>query len=359
MRRFPTVSALILLCAIVPQGALGAGARNQQEKLKIPPEFAISADDAKAAEETLKKNPDDLTAREKLLRYYDQSMLSSRSSELLEKRCQQIFWLIEHHPDSPLAGSSELYIIPRYSGSFEDYQRGKQLWLQQVEKRPDSLAILRNASQFFLLQDKKLAQELLEKALLLDPTDSQTCFQLAQLFEMDGMRAGSAEEKLALAQKALTLRERVLDKASREERFYVLEAVATTAFEAGNIPKAQQYATELLESAPQFKTNWNYGNAIFKGNFVLGRIALRRGDTVGARERLIAAGNTPGSPQLDSFGPNMTLAKELLEKGERDSVITFLQACGKFWKMGADQLPNWIATIKGGGMPDFSMQLGY
>jgi tetratricopeptide (TPR) repeat protein len=359
MRKFLTISGLLFLSAILSPRAQGTGPQNQQEKFKIPPELAVSPDDVKAAEEALKKNPDDLTARAKLLRYYGLSMLSSRSSDLLEKRCQQIFWLIEHHPESELAGSGEADIVPGYSGSFEDYQHGKQLWLQQVEKRPDNLAISRNASQFLFLQDKKLSHELLEKALFLDPADPRTCALLAHLHDMDGMMADSAEEKLALAQKALALRERALNKATREERFNALEDLATTAFEAGDIPKAQQYATELLESAPQFKANWNYGNAIFKGNFVLGRIALRRGDTVGARERLIAAGNTPGSPQLDSFGPNMTLAKELLEKGERDAVITFLQACGKFWKMGADQLPNWIATIKGGGMPDFRMQLMY
>jgi hypothetical protein len=34
---------------------------------------------------------------------------------------------------------------------------------------------------------------------------------------------------------------------------------------------------------------------------------------------MTAAWETPGSPNLDSFGLNMSLAKKLLEKGERDS----------------------------------------
>ena len=55
----------------------------------------------------------------------------------------------------------------------------------------------------------------------------------------------------------------------------------------------------------------------------------------------------------------MTLAKELLEKGERETVIAYLQACAKFWKMGRDEVQNWIATIKGGGTPDFGGNLSY
>jgi hypothetical protein len=46
---------------------------------------------------------------------------------------------------------------------------------------------------------------------------------------------------------------------------------------------------------------------------------------------------------------NMTLAKELLEKGQREAVLTYLQSKGKFWKMGGDELQSCTANIKGGG----------
>jgi len=53
----------------------------------------------------------------------------------------------------------------------------------------------------------------------------------------------------------------------------------------------------------------------------------------------------------------MTLAKELLEKDEREVVLSYLRSCAKFWKMGSDKLEGWIATVKGGGTPDFSSNL--
>src|ERR1700719_3714085 len=68
---------------------------------------------------------------------------------------------------------------------------------------------------------------------------------------------------------------------------------------------------------------------------------------------LLASGKTPGSPQLDSFGPNMTLAKELLAKGESDSVLQYLDLCKNFWEGERQQLDDWRDAIRGGKTPDF------
>jgi len=92
---------------------------------------------------------------------------------------------------------------------------------------------------------------------------------------------------------------------------------------------------------------------------VLGRISVKRGNLKEASQFLLAAGNTPGSPQLDSFGPNMTLASELLEKGESEVVLQYLGLCRKFWEDGRQQLDEWSADIRSGKTPDFSHNLNY
>jgi len=114
----------------------------------------------------------------------------------------------------------------------------------------------------------------------------------------------------------------------------------------------------LLSQGSTDKDNWNYGNAIHHGHIILGRIALLSGNLVEARKQLIEAGETPGSPQLDSFGPNMTLAKELLEKGERESVIKYFQLCANFWT-NRTQLKHWTAIVRERGIPDFGANLAY
>ena len=64
--------------------------------------------------------------------------------------------------------------------------------------------------------------------------------------------------------------------------------------------------------------------------------------------------------QLNSFGPDMSLAKVLLEAGERDVVLQYFQLCGAFWKHDIQgSLPAWTAAVREGLIPDFRGNLLY
>jgi hypothetical protein len=143
------------------------------------------------------------------------------------------------------------------------------------------------------------------------------------------------------------------------ELFDHLPQLAKRAMKAGETDKAEAYAKQSLQMAPQYPKSWNYGNAIFYGNVVLGHVALQRGNLEQAGQYLLAAAGTPGSPQLDSFGPNMVLAKELLEKGQSDVVLQYFALCRNFWKMDFGKLDEWSATVREGKVPRFSANLVY
>ena len=145
------------------------------------------------------------------------------------------------------------------------------------------------------------------------------------------------------------------------ERFYSLGKMAQAAYDAGELAKATQHAEELLSLANGRETDWNYGNAIHHGNRILGLVALRRGDKEKAKAYLLASGRTLGSPQLNSFGPNMSLAKALLEAGEQKVVLDYLKLCTAFWKTPKKiaKLQEWSATIEAGRLPDFGANLVY
>ena len=141
-------------------------------------------------------------------------------------------------------------------------------------------------------------------------------------------------------------------------RYVMLTDAAKLAVKALEWDDGLGYAQELLSSSTDPK-NWNYGNAIFFANMVLGEIALHQGSVDAAKAYLLAAGKTPGSPQLDSFGPNMSLAKDLFEAGERQAVLTFFDECLTFWKMDRGSLKQWADQVNSSRLPDFGANLIY
>src|ERR1700722_8365614 len=143
--------------------------------------------------------------------------------------------------------------------------------------------------------------------------------QLAQIHSFRGMpgRADDAASDAALARQALEYFEKAYSlTADPLQRSYLLSDLAKAAMDSGDRAKAKEYATQNLAAAKSHPKDWNCGNAIYNGNCILGRVALAGGDVESAKAYLLAAGQTPGSPQLNSFGPNMTLARDLLAKGE-------------------------------------------
>jgi len=148
------------------------------------------------------------------------------------------------------------------------------------------------------------------------------------------------------------------DKSRRYDRLGEMALKAVKLGTEDEDARAKAYATELLAGGRADGHSWNYGNAIHVGHIVLGLLALHHDDDVTtASQELLEAGMTPGSPTLNSFGPDMSLAGELLKKGERDTVLQYFELCRKFWKMGAERLDSWSAAVRQGKFPGFGPSL--
>lgn len=132
-----------------------------------------------------------------------------------------------------------------------------------------------------------------------------------------------------------------------------LPDITAAALEAGELGKAAAYADEMLAMGmgPVAPWNWNAGNLIHYGHITLGRLALMAGDIDAAEEHLRLAGSTHGSPQLDSFGPDVRLANELLARGRTEVVLEYLDLCRRFWMLGHEALDGWTAEIRAGRRP--------
>jgi hypothetical protein len=138
----------------------------------------------------------------------------------------------------------------------------------------------------------------------------------------------------------------------------LLARLARTALAAGDLKKAERYANEAL-AASRHGVFWWTGDAIHQGNIVLGRLALRGGELEEAKRYLLLAGRTPGSTSLAAQGPNMALARDLLERGESAAVLQYLDECGSFWSGNRGRLAEWMALIRAGLKPDFGVNMTY
>src|SRR4051812_2751176 len=136
---------------------------------------AMSAAEARALEESLAANPDNLEAREKLIIFYDQAGKVTWPEKLAGIRKHSL-WRIAHRPETDLW-------IPKISKRYdpEGYAQAKQLWLEHTsaaEVTPNTLA---KAAAFLSAYDKPVAEKLLIRARRMDAA-SPWVQQLADLY---------------------------------------------------------------------------------------------------------------------------------------------------------------------------------
>jgi hypothetical protein len=336
----------LVLCAFALSGMSG-----EESALQVMAGGKLSADEVLKLESQVAASPGDVEARTRLLGYY--FLRSHRSEEARTARQGHILWLIRNRPDAEVLGTPYAQLDAILDGSV--YTEGRAAWMEQVDRDPQNAALLGRAASYMLIHDAATAESLYKRAEAADPGNPEWSERLGQLYAL-GLSHKDGEERQASAKTALDTYERSLALTKEtERRGAMLPELAKVALEAGQTAKARAYAEELLKATDQ--DDWNYGNAIHHGHLILGRIALLEGDMEAAKEQLLAAGQTPGSPQLNSFGPNMTLAKELLEKGEKQAVLEYFKRCGSFWKRG--ELETWAREVEAGKIPDFGANLAY
>jgi beta-lactamase regulating signal transducer with metallopeptidase domain/ankyrin repeat protein/tetratricopeptide (TPR) repeat protein len=288
-------------------------------------------------------NPGDLPDRVRILGYY----FIKRTSEAEAQKAAQphILWIINNAPESPVAADPITGV--NYRLDLPHYEEARDAWTEVLATHPSDLKVITNAASFFLLNDPERAEKLLQKGEKMEPQNPNWPMGLGQLYSLQALRSEGSTHRQSQAL-ALQSYELGISLLSGADRFYALESVTKAALNAGDTNKAGQYAREFLQKAPQFSKNWNYGNAIYTGNSILGQIALSQRDVISAKAYLQAAGDSPGSPTLDSFGPDLTLARQLLSKGGKVAVSMFLSKIAKFWTGHQNEIRDWQKAIQDG-----------
>lgn len=307
----------------------------------------LAPQDAAALETHLLKSSNDIEARAKLLGFY----FTNPNDDAQQQRADHIHWLIAHRPEIDLAAFARIH--PEFYP--DAYNEGKRLWLSAVSNNPNVLAILRNAGSFLESGDPDIAEELYKRGAAIEPDTSDWRQLVGGLHLRSSIRSTSSEERTRLAREALAEYEAALTlERCSLEALGILIDIAKSAIMSENYPRATEAAERLLADAEGHADTFQHGNAVHLAHITLGKVALARGESASAAAHLRAASEVRGSPQLNTFGPDLELASQLLAIGQRDAVTHYIDGCKRFWESGASSLEKWTLAIDRGETPDLS-----
>lgn len=178
-----------------------------------------------------------------------------------------------------------------------------------------------------------LAGRWLTRARRLEPGNPLWATNLASSYLRQAQSALDPRARIALLKKGL-------DLAAPHQLGSFQNGLAQAEFDAGDDASAENNGIALVESSNPSDVFW--------GHTILGRIALVRGDVARARAHLLDSARI----QIPQFIPGMALAQDLLEHGERDTVVQFLELCRAFWKNDRGFIDHFVPVIQRGGKPD-------
>jgi hypothetical protein len=112
------------------------------------------------------------------------------------------------------------------------------------------------------------------------------------------------------------------------------------------------YAEKLL------RDHAGSGDAIYEGNLILAQAALDNDDLAKAKQHLLEAATTPGARRIEQSGLDVSVARVLFDRGEKDAVLEYLQRGRGLWPQGAQTIGRWEAAIKSGRRPNFNARGG-
>ena len=180
----------------------------------------------------------------------------------------------------------------------------------------------------------RLGERWLRKAISLAPPGAEWTPTLGQSLQAKANRALDPNEKVRLLVEAATF---LPDNAKPG----LLQSLASAEFDAGDDAGAERDAKLVLSSAPKNANAYNAAQTI------LGRIALAKNDLGEAEETADGVRHYARRDQENaSFDPQMTLAQDIYDAGDKDAVIQFLEASRIVWKNDRGRIDRMISFVK-------------
>ncbi len=310
----------------------------------------LSAKEATALQRKALSKPDDVKSRLFLLGYLEKNRPKSATY------AAHLIWFIDNRPNDFL---HELVLLRNNSL----FQKGKNRWLRQIRLNPSNTQILYNTARFCQSGRTEDAVKFLRRASQLASNNEDYHLELAHIYSrMFGNY--SPRKNKALAQKVVEQATLAINcyAIRNTEHSYLLQyfdfdfevlQFAEVALTAGLLEEAKELGSILLNRksldrkrlpSKDFKRilPGAYGRSTNFGNSILGRVALASGDTKVAKACL----SRMTLVSSDWFA-DWKLADQLLEAGEHEVVVDYIEHCRQFWEQMVNDFRNGLPNSTG------------
>jgi hypothetical protein len=176
-----------------------------------------------------------------------------------------------------------------------------------------------------------LAEKWLRRARQLASSSDTWNAALSNVIRARAQGTNDAAEKLRLVNEACGL----LPDA---QKLNMRADIAFAEFEASDDAGAERDAQTMVAAVRNIY-DWHSGHTI------LGLLALAHGNEASAKEHLLASVKPPASMKNPVLQPEMTLAQQILDSGDKDSVVAFLEASRVVWTSDRGRIEHMLNFV--------------
>ncbi len=282
-------------------------------------------------EEKLRSDHTDVIARSTLLGFYSVSKLEQATGVW----CTHAEWIIKNCPDEPLAR----WILPVPDGiSANQFEELKECFLQKVKRNPKNANVAGHAAYFVWLRDLQLTKKLLKRAKRQAPDNYQWSSDLVSFYAYEARLNNDTK----LAAKAFKLGEKFIRKFEKIAHhrlpvFLVITRLCELALRIDDLKRCKNYIRVLKDADFEFLSP-------YKKHCYRGLLALKVGNRERAKSQLLKFASKRG--HLGDF----RLANQLLELGEVQTVVEYLEICVKEPRNESHEkvVTQWIKQLQKG-----------
>jgi hypothetical protein len=186
----------------------------------------------------------------------------------------------------------------------------------------------------------------LDHRLSYDHDEGEFNLYSANARKSESVKANFTEKYSLRQEKCMNAKAKALQDPTAFEQ---VKYAAEICFLAGSYEDSRLFTEQITKNIDSFNNYTTKGGMLHEYHTLMGRHLVREGNLEEAKQQLMLSIDLSPDSAMRSFGPNTSLALDLLLKGENTSVLTFLDGCARFWKEEPIQI--WKSKINANKMP--------